>query len=153
MILSELIDHLKNTDQVNFKLPDGSYVPQHFHITELGMVSKHFIDCGGTIRKEESISIQLWEANDFDHRLKPEKLLRIIEISEKSLPVKDVEIEIEYQNQTIGKYGLDFDGQDFLLINKHTACLASDACGVDSKGLEIQNTKTTGCCSPASGCC
>lgn len=153
MILSEFKENLKKTEQVNFKLPDGSYVPKHFHITEMGMVSKHFIDCGGTIRKEESISIQLWEANDFDHRLQPEKLLKIIRTSEKNLPIKDVEIEVEYQNQTIGKYGLDYDGYDFLLTNKNTSCLASDACGVDNQISNKSVTQSESCCNPGSGCC
>ncbi|MEI7863404.1 MAG: DUF6428 family protein, partial [Planctomycetota bacterium] len=31
-------------------LPDKSFVPAHFHITEVGRVQKDFIDCGGTVR-------------------------------------------------------------------------------------------------------
>ena len=33
-----------------FALPDGGFVPAHFHITEVGHVEKNFIDCGGTVR-------------------------------------------------------------------------------------------------------
>src|SRR5690554_4988855 len=46
---------------------------------------------------------------DYDHRLHPEKLLSIIELSEKVLELKDQEIEVEYQGQTIEKFALEFD--------------------------------------------
>jgi len=32
----------------SFKLPEGTYLPAHFHMTEVGLVTKHFVDCGGT---------------------------------------------------------------------------------------------------------
>jgi hypothetical protein len=34
---------------------------------------------------------------------------------------------VEYQGETIGKYDLGFNGKDFTLLNKQTACLAEDA--------------------------
>jgi hypothetical protein len=51
MKLSEIKAVLAGADNVSFKLEDGTSVPEHFHVTEIGAVSKHFIDCGGTIRK------------------------------------------------------------------------------------------------------
>ena len=48
-------------------------VPSHFHVTEVGKITKHFIDCGGTVRNEEVVNFQLWQADDYDHRLHPEK--------------------------------------------------------------------------------
>lgn len=69
MKLSEFKAALSNLTELNFKLPDGSLVPKHFHITEIGQVSKKFIDCGGTVREENLISMQLWESIDFWHRL------------------------------------------------------------------------------------
>jgi hypothetical protein len=36
---------------------------------------------------------------------------------------------VEYQAETIGKYDLGFNGK-ILLLNKQTACLAEDACGI-----------------------
>ena len=78
MKLSEIKKHLSTTEKVNFELQNGTLVPEHFHVTEVGLVTKHFIDCGGTIRNEKVVNFQLWDANDFDHRLKPEKLLNII---------------------------------------------------------------------------
>ncbi len=133
MKLSEVKELLPNLDTIEFKLEDNTYVPEHFHVTEIGMITKKFIDCGGTIRTEKKISFQLWDANDFEHRLKPSKLLNIIQLSEKQLGIEDEEIEVEYQNTTIGKYDLTFDGTHFILQNKTTACLAQDNCGIPDK--------------------
>ncbi|MGZ7253964.1 DUF6428 family protein, partial [Streptococcus pyogenes] len=65
MKLSDVKQALSQLPAVNFKLPDGSYVPQHFHVTEVGLVTKHFIDCGGVERKETVVNFQLWEAGDY----------------------------------------------------------------------------------------
>jgi len=156
MTLSEIKKHLQVLKTITFKLPDGSLVPEHFHVTEVGKITKNFIDCGGVLRKEECINFQLWNANDYNHRLHPEKLLHIIELSEKTLNLKDVAIEVEYQGDTIGKYGLDFNGTDFLLTNTATACLAQDACGVPEqkpkiKLRDLQDQASS--CAPGSGCC
>jgi hypothetical protein len=72
MKLSEIKETLKSMSAVTFVLPNGSIVPQHFHVTEVGQITKHFIDCGGTVRDEKTANFQLWEANDFDHRLAPQ---------------------------------------------------------------------------------
>jgi Family of unknown function (DUF6428) len=53
MKISEFKTHLNNLDSVNFKLPNGTLVPLHFHITEVGRISKHFIDCGGDVHEEK----------------------------------------------------------------------------------------------------
>ncbi len=155
MKLSEIKNHLGQLETIGFQLPNGELVPNHFHVTEVGKVTKHFIDCGGTERKEEVVNFQLWEENDYDHRLHPEKLVRIIELSERVLGIEDLDIEIEYQGETIGKYGLDFNGVHFLLTTKVTDCLAKDNCGIPQKKprvklSEIQNASS---CAPGSGCC
>jgi hypothetical protein len=49
------------------------------------------------------------------------------------LGIEDYEIEVEYQAETIGKYDLGFNGKDFTLLNKLTACLAEDQCGIARK--------------------
>ena len=150
MKLSEIKERLPNLETVQFKLPSGEYVPEHFHVTEIGLVSKHFIDCGGTERLEKVVNFQLWDANDMEHRLKPQKLLNIIALSEKVLLLEDLEIEVEYQSDTIGKYALTFNGEDFELVALKTACLASDRCGVTEKSSA---TLTTASCAPGGGCC
>jgi hypothetical protein len=156
MKLSEIKSYLKTAENVSFKLPNETYVPAHFHVTEVGLITKNFIDCGGTVRKETKVNFQLWEANDLEHRLKPQKLLNIIELSEKVLNIGDEEIEVEYQSQTIGKYGLDYDGKDFILTNKMTDCLAQDQCGIPEEKLKTKIgewKQKTSCCAPSSNCC
>ena len=106
MRLSEIKTVLENQSNIAFELPNGDLVPSHFHVTEVGKITKHFIDCGGTVRNEEVANFQLWNANDYDHRLHPDKLLKIIHLSEKVLDLGDLEIEVEYQAETIGKFGL-----------------------------------------------
>lgn len=164
MKLSEAKNILATVPTVEFKLSDGTFVPEHFHVTEVGLITKHFIDCGGVVRTEQRVSFQLWNANDFEHRLKPAKLLNIIALSETTLGITDAEIEVEYQGKdTIGKYELDFDGQHFVLVGTATTCLAQDKCGIPAEALPATSAKpklkladlqnASGCCTPNSGCC
>ena len=151
MKLSDVKQALSHLSTVHFKLPDGSYVPEHFHVTEAGLVTKHFIDCGGMERKEKVVNFQLWEAGDYDHRLAPQKFLRILDIAKKVLgDAEELTIEVEYQQSTIGKFGLEFDGKAFILTEKQTACLAQDACGIPPEKMPA---KTDSCCFPKGGCC
>ena len=155
MKLSEIKTELSKLDKIAFQLPNGELVPNHFHVTEVGKITKHFIDCGGTVRKEQVVNFQLWNANDYDHRLHPEKLVHIIELSEKTLGIEDLEIEVEYQADTIGKFGLDFDGTNFLLTTKQTDCLAKDNCGIPAEKpkLQFSDLGQGSSCDPKSGCC
>lgn len=150
MNISDMKNHLATLTAINFRLPDGTYLPPHFHVTEVGLVTKHFIDCGGVERHETVANFQLWEAGDYDHRLAPQKFLHILNLSKKILGEDDLPIEVEYQQNTIGKFGLDFDGTDFILTTKQTACLAQDACGIPPTQ---QSKPDTGCCTPGKGCC
>ncbi|MDI1354765.1 MAG: DUF6428 family protein [bacterium] len=157
MKLSELKKYLETATTVNFQLPNGRMVPEHFHVTEVGVVSKHFIDCGGTVRLEKVANFQLWNATDTDHRLKPEKLRNIIALSEKMLGLEDLELEVEYQGETICRYGLDFLDGNFLLTIKETDCLAKDNCGVPPKKTKLQlvdlGASAQSCCTPGGSCC
>lgn len=157
MKLSDFKKQLSTITDINFVLQNGTVVPKHFHVTEVGQVTKSFIDCGGTIRNEKVVNFQLWEANDFDHRLAPQKLNEIIALSEKILGIEDAEIEVEYQSETIGKYGVEFNGKDFVLTTTQTNCLAQDKCGIPPEKLKVslsdlQNTNQS-CCTPGGKCC
>lgn len=157
MKLSDIKQILPTLENVEFQLENGTFVPEHFHVTEVGMITKNFIDCGGVIRNEKVVNFQLWNANDLEHRLKPGKLLNIIQLSEDKLGIEDREIEVEYQSETIGKYDLEFDGKTFVLKNKTTACLAQDACGIPSEKVKLNlselKSNQAACCAPESGCC
>jgi hypothetical protein len=155
MKLSEVKEILPTLENVEFQLENGTFVPEHFHVTEVGMITKNFIDCGGVIRNETVVNFQLWNANDFEHRLKPNKLLNIIQLSEDKLGIEDSEIEVEYQSDTIGKYDLAFDGKTFILKNKTTACLAQDSCGIpaEKQKIKLSERSSEPCCSPDGNCC
>lgn len=150
MKLSQIKTILPTLSNVEFQLENGTFVPEHFHVTEVGQVAKNFIDCGGVLRHEKTVNFQLWDADDYEHRLKPSKLLHIIQLSEEKLGMEDAEIEVEYQGETIGKYDLDFNGKTFVLKNKTTTCLAQDTCGVP---LKAPINKQLACCAPNAGCC
>ena len=158
MKLSEVKNRLASLDRLHIIQANGLSVPSHFHVTEVGMVNKRFIDCGGVKRHEEKVNFQLWEANDYDHRLHPEKLSKIIELSEKVLEMPDLEVEVEYQGPTIGKYQLQFEKGKFQLVSTQTDCLAKDNCGVPEpkpkKQLaELGKNESSSCCTPGGGCC
>ena len=138
MKLSEFKKALMTIDEIHFQMPNGTLVPSHFHITEVGKVSKHFIDCGEKLRKKDLITFQLWEADDYKHRLYPKILLKIISLAENTLYLEDLNIEVEYQRDTIGKYGLTFTGKLFLLTNKLTECLDPKKCGIPASKPKIR---------------
>ena len=156
MKLSEFKNALTSLDKVNFRMPNGEYMEAHIHITEVGMINKQFIDCGGVVRTETKVGFQLWkDDDDLEHRLSPEKLLTIINLSEEKLNIDNEEIEVEYQSETIGKYGIGFNGFEFVLTNKQTACLALDNCGIPvvKQKVSLSELQNGGSCSPESGCC
>lgn len=155
MKLSEVINVLKEMDQVQFILPNGTHVPAHFHITEVGRITREFIDCGGQLRKENHINFQLWEADDFDHRLGASKLLGIIHKAQQVIELKDEEVEVEYQGNSIERYNLEFEGSVFRLRAKATNCLAPDKCGIPKEKLRVNIAELNNAvsCKPGSGCC
>ncbi len=158
MRLSQFKAQLENSEQFSFQLPNGLLIPAHFHITEMGLMTKNFIDCGISIHSESKVTFQLWFASDFEHRLTSKNTLKIIEMSSKIIGNEDFEIEVEYQMQeTIGKFGLDFANGNFQLTKKETACLAQDTCGfpVVKTKVNLKNLVETSqtCCSSDENCC
>ena len=108
-------------------------VPEHFHLTEIGEITKRFIDCGGVVREKKSLSMQLRCADDFDHRLSWLKLLQIIAWFRKKITAEDYDVVIEYQwKETLWLYDVEWDddNQMFVLMPQSTTCLAMDKCGI-----------------------
>jgi len=158
MNLSEFKTALQNQEYPSFKLENGSALAPHFHLTELGKITKDYIDCGGTRRQESWLNLQLWEANDFEHRLSATKLLGIIRKTERQLALDDsLALEVEYQGATVGRYALAQEGESFILQAKQTDCLAKDACGIpDVVSMPLEDLATANSsksCSPDSNCC
>jgi hypothetical protein len=154
MNIKDFKNSLSNLCELTFVLPNGSHVAPHFHLTEVGEITKNYVDCGGTVRSEKVANFQLWAADDYDHRLKPQKVIDIIEMAEKKIGLENLEVEVEYQSETIGKYGLDFDGKRFLLTPTQTDCLAKEKCGIpEAQTINLEPAQTDSGCSPDSGCC
>ena len=110
------------------------------------------------MRKEHTVNFQLWSSDDFDHRLSVQKLNSIIELSEKQLLIGNHEIEVEYQQETIGKYGLEFNSDEsvFMLSEKQTDCLAKDNCGIPETKEKVELSamvNSDAACTPGGGCC
>ena len=148
MKLSEFKLYLKNAKKVEFQLPNGNYVPPHFHVTEVVLNSKKFIDCGRNMRNSKKVNFQLWSADDYNHKISPKKLLNIIEISEETFLLEDLEIEIEFQQSTIGVFDLDYKNDVFQLVNKQTDCLDKEKCGFEKKIGKFSSIKKQEICNP-----
>lgn len=157
MTLKELKQILAKQETIIFVLPNGRLIPEYFHITEMGKLQKHFVDCGNSIRTAEKISFQIWHAQGYDHRLSPEKFLNIIKTSEKLIDNDDLPLEVEYQTDlSISKFGLKLENDIFHLTPIDATCLANDHCGIPTEKMKIslkdlQNK--TSCCTSESGCC
>jgi hypothetical protein len=140
----------QNSDKrIIFHLPDHRTIPVHFHVTEVGLVRKDFIDCGGTRRSSSACVLQAWVANDEDHVLTAGKLASILKLAAKILPFDDQSVEIEFETTFISQFPI-VSGEVvdqtvvFQLETKHTDCLAKEKCGIESE---------SSCCSTESGCC
>ena len=157
MKISEFKAQLASMQSLSFRLPNGETIPAHFHITEVGKVTKNYIDCGGTVRDESKVNFQLWIANDTDHRLSPSKLLGIIELASPLIGNQDLDIEFEYQGDTICKYGVKLILGHFVLTATQTDCLAKDQCGIPQYKMPIKLADLTptggSTCTPGGGCC
>ena len=118
---------------VRFEFPSGDFAPAHSHVTEVARIDKRFIDCGGTLRTESLCRLQTWSADDVDHRLTAEKLLKIFGKAESVLLANDLEVEVEHEVGYITQFPLEsaevVNHEIILhLTERHTACLAMDKC-------------------------
>jgi hypothetical protein len=151
MNISEFKSHLQRhpDHELRFVLPDGDVIAAHAHITEAGRVDKTFIDCGGSIRKTSTCSLQAWVADDVDHRLRPGKLAGVMELATPIFGGDDLPMEIEYEDCSISQFPVlearETEGVlSFQLGSKHTDCLAKDICIPSPAGACV--TTGGGCC-------
>jgi len=128
--LRDFTDYLHTVSYLDFKLPDGRTIPAHFHITELALLDKRYIDCGWTKRHEQIITMQIWLAWDTDHRLTAEKLWKIIELSRSIICTDTLPLIFEYQGETIQSRSRKIQGASIHLTPLFTNCLAMNKCGI-----------------------
>ncbi len=139
---------------ITFVLPDGSEVPPHFHVTEVGHLAKSFLDCGGKRHTSEACLLQLWIADDTEHRLVASKLASIFDRADGLLPSLELPVEIEHEAPVLTQLPIIrhevVEGRlQFHTESKHTDCLAKDLCLPDFS-LPALPGQT---CAPGSGCC
>jgi hypothetical protein len=130
---------------LRFRLPTGGLTPIHLHLTEVARVEKRFIDCGGTIRTDVSARLQLWAADDTDHRVGCAKALQVLNRGADLVGSTNLPIEVEHDFPLLTLFpvvGSVVEGNEriFLLAAKQADCLAPDVC--------LPQT-----CQPGSGCC
>jgi Family of unknown function (DUF6428) len=147
--------HSHSNLELHFTLPNGESIPQAFHITEVGYVTKKFMDCGGRPHQLETCLLQTWIGPDIDHRLTAKKLLKIIEQSSSILPHDYLPVEIEHESILISQYSLsnNFTVSEqvisFILLTKHADCLAKDVCLPQHKSQHnFSILPTESCCQP-----
>ena len=130
---------------LRFRLPTGGLTPIHLHLTEVARVEKRFIDCGGIIRTDVSARLQLWAADDTDHRVDCAKALQVLNRGADLIGATDVPMEVECDLPFLSLFpvvGSVVEGAEriFLLTAKQADCLAPDVCLPKA-------------CQPGSGCC
>lgn len=130
---------------LRFRLPTGGLTPIHLHLTEVARVEKRFIDCGGTIRTDLSARLQLWSADDTDHRVGCAKALQVLDRGAELVGSTDLPMEVEYDFPLLTLFPvvgsvIEGDERIFLLDAKKADCLAQDICVPKA-------------CTPGGGCC
>ena len=130
---------------LRFRLPTGALTPIHLHLTEVARVEKRFIDCGGTVRTQVAARLQLWAADDTDHRVDCAKALQILDRGRPLLGSADLPLEVEHDFPLLTVFpvlGSVVEGGErvFLLGALKADCLAPEVC-------------TPKLCQPGSGCC
>jgi len=134
---------------LRFVLPDGDFIPAHAHVTEVGHVVRMFIDCGGQTGKEEKIVLQTHVGNDTDHRLRSDRLAKILALGNRVIPSAELNVDVEYDCCVVAQYPISEarpDGKHLNLIlhRGRTQCRAR----------ERREPKTTnGCCATSTTCC
>ena len=151
MKLNDLVAALQEspTSFPRLVLPDGSYIPAHAHVTEVGHVVRNFIDCGGVTGKEEKVLLQTHVGTDEDHRLRADRFSKILQLGMRVLPSADLEVDVEYDCCVVAQYPLrevtrQGEHLDLLLRRGRTQCRERER-----REAKAQET----CCATAEACC
>lgn len=159
MTITEFLSHLRAHAGMPllFVLPDGGFIPAHYHVTEVGHVMKRFIDCGGTRRTLETCLLQTWVHDDVDHRLFAGKLAAIFGMAGDVLPHHELPVEVEYEDGVVAQFPVEsaeiIDGAlAFHLGLKHTDCLARGIC-LPGECAPKTAAPAASCCTPGTQCC
>lgn len=130
---------------LRFRLPTGALTAPHAHLTEVARVEKRFIDCGGTVRTQVSARLQVWSADDTDHRVGCAKALQVLGRGESLLGSDELPLEVEHDFPLLTAFPVlgckvEPEGLVFLLGSTKADCLAPEVCVPQA-------------CRPGAGCC
>jgi hypothetical protein len=132
-----------------FVLPDGDYIPAHAHVTEVGHLVRHFIDCGGLIGKDEKVVLQTHVGDDIDHRLRSDRLAKILRLGNQVIPTAELDVDVEYDCCVVAHYPIaeatpTGEHLNLILRRGRTQCRARE---------HREGETATGCCAAAAACC
>jgi Family of unknown function (DUF6428) len=151
MTLHDLKDALKANPKrfPRFVLPDGDCIPAHAHVTEVGHLVRHFIDCGGLTGKEEKVVLQTHVGNDTDHRLRSDRFARILELGDRVVPSPDMDVDVEYDCCVVAQYPIaeatpEGEHLNLILRRNRTQCRARE---------RRESETAAGCCAASVACC
>ncbi|MFM7214216.1 MAG: DUF6428 family protein [Verrucomicrobiota bacterium] len=135
MTVRELREHLEQHPDkgIQFRLPEGTGLATHAHVSEVARIEKRFIDCGGVLRNDRFCRLQTWVADDVDHRLGAAKLLGILDKAKGILESEDLDVDVEHEVGFVTQMPLKSilvqgDCLTLQLEHRHTDCLAQDRC-------------------------
>jgi len=151
--LQQLVEALNKADGhiVRFELPTTTLLSPHVHVTEVARLDKKFVDCGGTLRTDSSCRLQLYQADDTEHRITAAKFAQILAKGAGLLNSLNLSVEVEAEAPYLSVFPITAsrieEKQIVLSLGmRHTACLAEDVCFP-------ANLQDKSACTPGSGCC
>ena len=132
-----------------FVLPDGDYIPAYAHVTEVGHVVRNFIDCGGSTGKEEKVVLQTHVGNDADHRLRSDRLAKILRLGHSVIPSADLDVDVEYDCCVVAQYPIaeatpEGEHLNLILQRGRTQCRARERREAEAPAS---------CCVTSAACC
>jgi hypothetical protein len=151
--LQQLVEALNKADGriVRFELPTTTLLSPHVHVTEVARLDKKFVDCGGTLRTDSNCRLQLYQADDTEHRITAAKFAQILAKGAGVLNSLNLSVEVEAEAPYLSVFPITAsrieEKQIVLSLGmRHTACLAEDVCFP-------ANLQDKSACTPGSGCC
>lgn len=151
MTLVDLRNALETNSKrfLRFVLPDGDYIPAHAHVTEVGHVVRTFIDCGGLTGKEDKLVLQTHVGSDTDHRLRSDRLAKILDLGNRVIPSAERDVDVEYDCCVVAQYLIaearpEGDHLNLILQRGRTQCRARE---------RRERGTTADCCATSAGCC
>jgi hypothetical protein len=132
-----------------FVLPNGDYMPAHVHVTEVGHVVRNYIDCGGLTGKVEKVVLQAHVGDDTDHRLRSDRLAKILQLGNRVIPSTDLDVDVEYDCCVVAQYPIaeaapDRQHLNLILGRSRTQCRARE---------RRESETAVACCAASAACC